>query len=72
VNVQNLRVRLLFISYGNNQHWKKIETEWRHYFSGAAAFEMLDSGRSLNAIFSPNLVPRKLPSLLSTSQDATD
>jgi hypothetical protein len=72
VNAQNLRIRLLFISYGNSQHWKKIENDWKRYFNGAAAFEMLDSGRSPNAIFSPNSVPRTLPSLLSTSQGGTD
>ena len=66
IDVRNINVRLLFITYRNNAHWQKLETSWRNYFAGAASFDMLDSGRSVNAIFSPSLVPRELPSLLST------
>ena len=65
VNVLNLNVRLMFVTYRNNAHWQKIETSWRNYFAGAASFEMLDSGRSVNAMFSPSSIPRTLPSLLA-------
>ena len=65
VDIRNLNVKLLFITYRNHAHWQKLETSWGAYFAGAASFEILDSGRSVNAIFSPSLVPRTLPSLLS-------
>ena len=65
VDVRNLNVKLLFITYRNNAHWQKLETSWKTYFAGAASFEILDSGRSVNAIFSPSSVPRALPSLVS-------
>ena len=70
VDVSNLRVRLLFVTYKNNEHWEKLESEWRKYFNSAAAFEILDSGRSAGAIFTPSQVPRKLPSLLSNLSQA--
>jgi hypothetical protein len=70
VDVSNLRVRLLFVTYRNIKHWEKLETEWRKYFAGAAALEILDSGRSADEIFTPSQVPRKLPSLLSNLQSA--
>jgi hypothetical protein len=70
VDVSDLRVRLLFVTYRNNQHWEKLETEWRKYFGDAADLEILDSGRSANEIFTPSQMPHKLPSLLSNLQSA--
>jgi hypothetical protein len=70
VDVSDLRVRLLFVTYRNNEHWEKLESEWRKYFNGAAALEILDSGRSVDEIFTPSQVPRKLPSLLSNLESA--
>lgn len=67
VEVSNLRVKLHFISYKDDQHWKTVEAAWSKYFSRAAGFEILDSGRSTSAEIVPlSVVPRQLPNPLQT------
>jgi hypothetical protein len=64
------RVKLLFVSYGNSLHWKTLDAAWRNYFSRAASFEMLDSGRSSGAtIVPPSAVPRQLANPLQTRNE---
>jgi hypothetical protein len=69
-DVKSLRVNLHFISHKNSQHWKQIEGQWGKYFSGAAGFEMLDSGRSSSAlIISASAVPRQVPNPLKRGSE---
>ncbi len=60
LEMSQVQVKLLYVSYRDAEHWEKLESAWRKYFSGARIFTMLDSGRSASALIAPNKTPRKL------------
>jgi hypothetical protein len=60
LDASRVNVKLLFVTYGDADHWSSIEPAWRTYFSGAASFAMLDSGRAATAMIAPSTTPRKL------------
>jgi hypothetical protein len=70
LDLSQVQVKLLYVSYRDAQHWGKIESAWRKYFSRTRSFTMLDSGRSASALIAPNKTPRKLdhPFLTRTSE----
>jgi hypothetical protein len=60
LDLSEVHVKLLYVSYRDAEHWQKIESAWRKYFSGARSFTMFDSGRSATALIDPNKTPRNL------------
>lgn len=71
LDVSKVHVKLLFVTYQDARHFQKIEAAWRKYFSAAASFAILDSGRSPTAMIAPSATPRNLapPPVLQRSDD---
>jgi len=60
LDLRNIHIKLLFVTYRNADHWTRLESAWRKFFSNAASLTMLDSGRSPMAMISPSKTPRTL------------